>query len=439
MLKTEKVPSCSSFELAELQRYFENSWQLNELLFSALKDDDTFYLSPDPLRNPLIFYHGHTAAFYINKLKMAGLIPNGINETYEEIFAKGVDPATVGDLDVRDQWPTVEEVNRYRERVFEVVTDVINRIDEDEIIDRESPFWALLMGIEHDRIHFETSSVLIRQLDVNLVERPVGWKYAPTFGLPEENEWVYVPQGSIRLGKGVASKHFGWDNEYGTRIEAVPAFWVTRNLVTNFDYLEFVNKGYSDPQYWTVEGQEWKERSGATHPHFWVKDGETYRYRAMFDVLDMPLDWPVEVNALEAEAYCKWKGGGVRLLSEPEFNVVANMNERPDPALEDWANLNVKFGSPSPVAHLDDPHSEVNDLYGNVWDWLRNDFEPLPGFQPHPYYTDFSEPYFDSDHAMLLGGAWATTGTGASKYYRLWFRRFFFQHAGFRLSKPAES
>lgn len=36
------------------------------------------------------------------------------------------------------------------------------------------------MGIEHENIHFETSSVLIRQYPVELVTKPAGWKYAIT-------------------------------------------------------------------------------------------------------------------------------------------------------------------------------------------------------------------------------------------------------------------
>ena len=39
--------------------------------------------------------------------------------------------------------------------------------------------WALFMGFEHERIHLETSSVLIRQLPLHMVTTPQGWKYAP--------------------------------------------------------------------------------------------------------------------------------------------------------------------------------------------------------------------------------------------------------------------
>ena len=46
------------------------------------------------------------------------------------------------------------------------------------------------------------------------------------------------------------------------------------------------------------------------------------RLRAMYGVIDMPWDWPVEVNYLEAKAFCSWKGSNYRLLCEAEFNVI---------------------------------------------------------------------------------------------------------------------
>ena len=35
------------------------------------------------------------------------------------------------------------------------------------------------MGFEHERIHLETSSVLIRQLPVHMVSKPPSWQYGP--------------------------------------------------------------------------------------------------------------------------------------------------------------------------------------------------------------------------------------------------------------------
>ena len=43
----------------------------------CLLDESSFYKCPDRLRLPLIFYFGHTAAVYVNKLMLAGLLKVG--------------------------------------------------------------------------------------------------------------------------------------------------------------------------------------------------------------------------------------------------------------------------------------------------------------------------------------------------------------------------
>ena len=213
----------------------------------------------------------------------------------------------------------------------------------------------------------------------------------------------------------------------------VAPFRVTRNLITNADYLAFMDTGaYLDPSFWTEEGWAWRTRTGMRHPKFWIETEDGFAYRAMFDVLPMPMDWPVEVNAHEVMAYIRWKGPTYRLLSEAEFMLMATTQE--DPLEAAHYNLHFRFGSCTPVGFDQDTMPGCTDLWGNVWDWLSDDFYPLPGFETHTLYEDFSEPFMDADHSMLLGGSWITAGTGASRYYRLWFRRHFYQHAGFRLA-----
>jgi len=58
----------------EIMEYFLNTWNLNDTLFSALRDDSVFFMIPDNLRRPLIFYFAHPAALYINKMHVAGLV-----------------------------------------------------------------------------------------------------------------------------------------------------------------------------------------------------------------------------------------------------------------------------------------------------------------------------------------------------------------------------
>jgi len=53
--------------MAEIYKAFNESFDLYDHLFD-LVDDEGHFMRADPLRHPLIFYLGHTAAFYMNKL-----------------------------------------------------------------------------------------------------------------------------------------------------------------------------------------------------------------------------------------------------------------------------------------------------------------------------------------------------------------------------------
>ena len=43
----------------------------------------------------------------------------------------------------------------------------------------DNPFWVIMMGIEHQRIHLETSSVIIRRLPIEEVRPLAGWDICP--------------------------------------------------------------------------------------------------------------------------------------------------------------------------------------------------------------------------------------------------------------------
>ena len=41
-------------------------------------------------------------------------------------------------------------------------------------------------------------------------------------------------------------------------------------------------------------------------------------------------------------------------------------------------------------------------MFGNVWEWLEDHFNGLPGFETHWLYDDFSAPCFDGRHKMIM-------------------------------------
>lgn len=102
----------------DLQKYFDNTWTLTEVLLSSLQGEEAFHVPPyHDLRHPLIFYYGHPAALYVNKLRVAGLLKEPINQYYEVIFETGVDEMSWDDLSKNKMpWPSVAEVHSYRKK-----------------------------------------------------------------------------------------------------------------------------------------------------------------------------------------------------------------------------------------------------------------------------------------------------------------------------------
>lgn len=455
--------------------YFNNSWTLTELLFASLKNESTFVRPPyHELRHPLIFYYGHPAVLYYNKMRLAGLFESPIDLYLEKILETGVDEMSWDDMSKNQmQWPSVQLVHEYRQKVYNAVLNLIKTHPDLEPspnrnLKEGSPLWSLFMGFEHEKIHFETSSVLIRELPLELVETPKFW--APQHPSAKEKrtskpvaqkdypleKWISVKGTTVSWGKPATAPSYGWDSEYGTRTKTLKDFQVTQNLVTNGEFYEFVSSlAYVNDKYWSQEGLMWRKFRNTKRPTFWVAHGpeglHDYKLRTIFDVIDMPWDWPAEVNYHEAQAFCHWKQEKdqssltYRLITEPE-HVALREHPEQDPVLQkkssysknesfDYGyNFNFVYSSASPVSHFPANSKGVTDLFGNVWQWAEDQFNPLDGFKVHPLYDDFSTPCFDGKHQMILGGSFMSCGHEASKWARFHFRPHFFQHAGFRMA-----
>lgn len=423
----------------EIRQYFHATFTLDEQLYETLAAEEAFYLRPEPLRHPLIFYLGHTAAFYVNKLLVARIIRERINPRFESMFAVGVDEMSWDDLnEAHYDWPTLAELRAYRDAVRAMVDECIRTIPLTLPIHWDSPFWVVLMGIEHQRIHLETSSVIIRRLPVTMVRPLPLWTICTETGSAPQNELLPVAGGRVTLGKSKDHPLYGWDNEFGRHETDVNEFLASRYLVSNREYLGFVeDHGYEQQEVWTREGWRWVEYSRARHPLFWVESPDGYRFRTMTQITDMPWDWPVEVNYLEAKAFCNWLGQRsnrpIRLPTEAEWYRLRDLHNIPDQPYWQKApgNINLEhWASPCPVNRF--AFGEFFDIIGNVWQWTETPITGFDGFAVHPYYDDFSTPTFDTQHNLIKGGSWISTGNEATRDSRYAFRRHFFQHAGLR-------
>ena len=425
----------------EIRNYFHQTYDQYEELFTVFSEDNVFYEQPEVTRHPMIFYFGHTATFFVNKFMVSKIIDDRINPEFESTFAVGVDEMGWDDMErARYSWPEVSHVRAYRQKVRTLVDGLISTLPMTLPITQESQWWVILMGIEHERIHIETSSVLHRQLPLEKVQSMDAFPLCTERGQAPINEMVAVKGQKITLGKERSHHLYGWDNEYGTLSEEVRDFKCAKFLCSNEEFLSFVEDGgYETARFWDAEGQDFLEETQAKYPTFWVKkeDGN-FAYRAMTEEIEMPLSWPVDVNYLEAKAFCQWKSEkenrNYRLLSEAEWYVLYEHAGIKDvPEFDDsQANINLAhYASSCPVNTF--AFGDIYDVMGNVWQWTESHMVGFKGFKPHVAYDDFSLPTFDGKHNIMKGGSWASSGNELMKHSRYAFRRHFYQHAGFRI------
>ncbi|MDX2425322.1 MAG: 5-histidylcysteine sulfoxide synthase [Cycloclasticus sp.] len=423
----------------EIRDYLHKTFLLEEQLYEVINNEEAFYLRAESLRHPLVFYYGHTATFFVNKLTLASLIHQRINPRFESIFAVGVDEMSWDDLNEGNyDWPTIDQVREYRQAVFTLIDSLITTMPLELPINWDSPFWPILMGIEHQRIHIETSSAIIRQMPLENLRQHNSWAVCPHVGEAPENQLLGVASGQVTLGKERNHPTYGWDNEYGEKKASVDEFSASKYLVSNAEFLTFVkDSGYQQQKYWTDEGWKWVRYKKPEQPLFWIKKDDRYVLRTLLDEQAMPWNWPVEVNYLEAKAFCNWKsaktGKSIRLPTEEQWHHLHQLHDIPDQP--EWerapGNINLEhWASACPVDHFS--FGEFHDLIGNAWQWTETPISGFDGFEVHPLYDDFSTPTFDTQHNLIKGGCWISTGNEATKHARYAFRRHFYQHAGFR-------
>ena len=165
------------------------------------------------------------------------------------------DDLTLSDYD----WPSINEVWSYRKSMRKVVDQLLTETELTLPINWDNPWWIVLMGIEHELIHLETSSVLIRQHEIKHVKPHPDWEPCRKSGQAPSNELINVPAGKVEIGKNDKDLAYGWDNEFGYQEGEVQPFQASRYLVSNQEFLDFIKAdGYNSEIFWEEEGLAWQ-------------------------------------------------------------------------------------------------------------------------------------------------------------------------------------
>ena len=305
------APSSDAVGSELLQRLAEARTRTDELF--DLVRRDALYDRPIPERHRIIFYLGHLEAFDWNLLRGRLLDLKAFHPELDQLFAFGIDPVGGGlPSDQPADWPSLKEVRHYASQIRQTLDDAVEGVlaSASESMHRsgEFPTSVLLnVAIEHRLMHAETLTYMLHRLPLErkMRQAPRPELVAP----PVEAGMVEIPAGVATLGLSRSDPAFGWDNEYERCTVAVPAFVIDQYKVTNRQYLQFMTAGgYEDRLFWSAADWAWKTQQNITHPAFWSQSGDRWYYLTMFNLVSLPLDWPVYVSHAEASAYARWAG-----------------------------------------------------------------------------------------------------------------------------------
>jgi len=409
--------------------WYRRNRQRSEALFDLI-DPAAYYTRPILLRNPIVFYEGHLPAFSVLAFLRRGLGRPSVDARLEKLFERGIDPdsqdAAVPRSGASTVWPSREEVRAFARACDEAVLAALP-----DMPSTPEAIEGLYTALEHEAMHQETLLYMWHRLPYHQKRRSSTVFSQETRSSGELDQrppdlltsCKEIPEGAAILGADRRSVLFGWDNEFNAHPVHVPAFEIDTLPVTNGQYLEFVNAGgYSRRDLWSDEGWAWLQAEGVRSPAFWITRNspdlliscEETQWRAMFEALPFPGDWPVYVSHAEASAYARWKGR--RLMTEAEWHRAA---EGATPGHVDFAGFDpVPAGSCPRSASI---HG-VHDLIGNGWEWTSTIFGPFAGFSAMRSYPEYSADFFDGQHYVMKGASPATAKELIRPSFRNWFR-----------------
>ena len=235
-----------------------------------------------------------------------------------------------------------------------------------------------------------------------LGNQPTFPEFENSFQLTEatvEKNFIAFDEGVYLIGHQEDS--FCFDNELGVHKTYIQSFEISNTLVTNSEYLEFIEDGgYENFNLWHAEGWDFIQKNNIKAPLYWHFTDGNWHYYNFKGLEKIHPKLPVmHISYYEAYAYAEWKG--MRLPTEFEWEVAAD---------------------------------QLN--WGSLWEWTASAYQPYPNFEKASGALGEYNGKFMLNLQVLRGASVATAKQHSRKTYRNFFHASLqWMFSGIRLVK----
>jgi len=382
----------------ELLKLFKETRKDSENICSHLETED-YVVQPIVDVSPPKWHLGHTTWFfeefilkkYAHNHQLFDEHTAFVFNSYYESVGEKVVRTDRGNL----SRPTVAWIYKFRDYVTTSIIELL----ENESLSRES-LAVLEIGCHHEKQHQELLYTDIKYILGNNPLMPVYHKEFKENPVQKfEREWLNVTEGVYEIGH--TSNDFCYDNELGVHKTYLNDYSISNKLVTNDEYLEFVQAGgYQDVLLWHAEAWDWVNTNNIQTPFYWHKLDDKWHHYTLGGLVPLELQAPVtHISYYEAFAYAQWKG--MRLPTE-----------------EEWETAQKRFE------------------WGSRWEWTESSYAPYPNYQKAEGALGEYNGKFMVNQKVLRGASIVTSSNHSRYTYRNFFHpQLRWQFTGLRLVK----
>lgn len=379
-----------------IEKYLKTR-KLTDAICGPLHTED-YVVQPTADVSPPKWHLGHTTWFFetlILKVYLKNYVAynpdfNFVFNSYYESLGARVIRTQRGNL----SRPTVNEIYQYRVYVDDAMQQLLAGPVSEELRT------LLILGCNHEEQHQELLWTDIKYiLGHNPLLPPYQEGQHSAYAEPQPPSYTHIKAGVYTIG--YQGSDFCYDNELGVHQVYLQETEISNQLVTNGEYLEFLNLGgYKQFEHWHAEGWDWVKNNDIHAPLYWLQiDGQWQTY-TLHGLKRLDLNEPVShISFYEAAAYAAWKG--MRLPTEFEWEVAA-------------ASLG----------------------WGLRWEWTESAYLPYPGFQRVPGPVGEYNGKFMVNQKVLRGASAFTPPDHSRHTYRNFFHpNVRWQLTGIRLAR----